>query len=113
MLISCLCYGFPLSFCLMLTLFYYTDCAVEGEGESCCGTYDFEDAAFSVQRGDYAYIMEKVSQNLEKAKVDYLNHINNLALPGLLNKCVLNVALVPVIRLTLPMRTRVKCWRSM
>ncbi|XP_027032578.2 dipeptidyl peptidase 3 [Tachysurus fulvidraco] len=44
------------------------DCAVEGEGETSCGTYDFEDAVFSVQRGDYAYLMEKVSQNLEKAK---------------------------------------------
>ncbi|XP_062867238.1 dipeptidyl peptidase 3 [Trichomycterus rosablanca] len=44
------------------------DCAVEGEAECCCGTYDFEDAVFSVQRGDYAFLMEKVSQNLEKAK---------------------------------------------
>ncbi|KAM9451195.1 dipeptidyl peptidase 3 isoform 1-T3 [Clarias gariepinus] len=44
------------------------DCAVEGEGETHCGTFDFEDAVFSVQRGDYAYLMEKVSQNLEKAK---------------------------------------------
>ncbi|KAF7697226.1 dipeptidyl peptidase 3 [Silurus meridionalis] len=44
------------------------DCAVEGEGETCCGTFDFEGASFSVQRGDYAYLMEKVGQNLEKAK---------------------------------------------
>ncbi|XP_057215981.1 dipeptidyl peptidase 3 [Triplophysa rosa] len=46
------------------------DCAVEGEGETSCGRYEFEDAVFSVQRGDYAFLMEKVSQNLEKAK-DY------------------------------------------
>ncbi|TSL04314.1 Dipeptidyl peptidase 3 [Bagarius yarrelli] len=49
------------------------DCAVEGEGETCCGSYDFEDAAFSVQRGDYAYLMEKVSQNLENAKAHAAN----------------------------------------
>ncbi|XP_051960515.1 dipeptidyl peptidase 3-like [Xyrauchen texanus] len=44
------------------------DCVVEGEAETCCGKYEFEDAMFSVQRGDYAFLMEKVSQNLEKAK---------------------------------------------
>uniref|UniRef100_A0AAY4ARL4 Dipeptidyl peptidase 3 n=1 Tax=Denticeps clupeoides TaxID=299321 RepID=A0AAY4ARL4_9TELE len=33
-----------------------------------CGTYEFEDAVFTVCRGDYAPLMEKVSQNLEKAK---------------------------------------------
>lgn len=44
------------------------DCAVEGEADSVCGTFDFEDAVFSVQRGDYAFLMEQVSQNLEKAK---------------------------------------------
>ncbi|XP_072517707.1 dipeptidyl peptidase 3 [Salminus brasiliensis] len=44
------------------------DCAVEGETETRCGTFDFEDASFTVQRGDYALLMEKVSQNLEKAK---------------------------------------------
>lgn len=60
---------------LMPTFLYFTDCAVEGEQETCCGTYDFEDAVFSVQRGDYAYLMEKVSQNLEKAKVDYINDV--------------------------------------
>lgn len=59
----------------MSALLFFTDCAVEGEGETSCGTYDFEDAVFSVQRGDYAYLMEKVSQNLEKAKVDHVNHI--------------------------------------
>ncbi|KAI4887872.1 hypothetical protein NFI96_015080, partial [Prochilodus magdalenae] len=45
-----------------------SDCTVEGEAETRCGTFDFEDATFSVQRGDYAFLMEKVSQNLEKAK---------------------------------------------
>lgn len=44
------------------------DCAVEGEAETRCGTFDFEDASFTVCRGDYALLMEKVSQNLEKAK---------------------------------------------
>ncbi|XP_066502754.1 dipeptidyl peptidase 3 [Hoplias malabaricus] len=44
------------------------DCAVEGETESRCGTFDFEGATFCVQRGDYAFLMEKVCQNLEKAK---------------------------------------------
>ncbi|XP_051956429.1 dipeptidyl peptidase 3 [Xyrauchen texanus] len=44
------------------------DCVVEGEAETCCGKYEFDDALFSIQRGDYAFLMEKVSQNLEKAK---------------------------------------------
>lgn len=58
------------SFVLTLGCFLLsTDCAVEGEGETSCGRYEFEDAVFSVQRGDYAFLMEKVSQNLEKAKV--------------------------------------------
>lgn len=64
-----------LSFSFMPTFLYFTECVVEGERETCCGTYDFEGAAFTVQRGDYAYLMEKVSQNLEKAKVDYVNHV--------------------------------------
>jgi hypothetical protein len=42
---------------------------VDGEGESRCGRYDFEDCVFMVSRGDYAYLMKKVSENLEKAKV--------------------------------------------
>uniref|UniRef100_A0A671PVL1 Dipeptidyl peptidase 3 n=1 Tax=Sinocyclocheilus anshuiensis TaxID=1608454 RepID=A0A671PVL1_9TELE len=36
--------------------------------EVCCGKHEFEDAVFSVKRGDYAFLMEKVCQNLEKAK---------------------------------------------
>uniref|UniRef100_A0AAR2KSK0 Dipeptidyl peptidase 3 n=1 Tax=Pygocentrus nattereri TaxID=42514 RepID=A0AAR2KSK0_PYGNA len=36
--------------------------------ETPCSMFEFEDASFSVQRGDYAFLMEKVSQNLEKAK---------------------------------------------
>lgn len=66
---------FWLFFLMPTCKLYFTDCAVDGEGKTCCGTYDFEDATFSVQRGDYAYIMEKVSQNLEKAKVDYVNRM--------------------------------------
>lgn len=57
-------------FCFLLS----TDCAVEGEGETSCGRYEFEDAVFSVKRGDYAFLMEKVSQNLEKAKVCVTAH---------------------------------------
>ncbi|KAI2651282.1 Dipeptidyl peptidase 3 [Labeo rohita] len=44
------------------------NCAVEGKSEVCCGKHDFEDAVFLVKRGDYAFLMEKVCQNLEKAK---------------------------------------------
>lgn len=66
-------YSFSPSY--MPTFLCFAECGVEGEGETCCGTYDFEGAVFSVQRGDYAYLMEKVSQNLEKAKVDYVTHV--------------------------------------
>lgn len=45
------------------------DCAGDGEGQTRCGRYDFEDAVFTVRRGDYAPLMEKVTKNLEKAKV--------------------------------------------
>uniref|UniRef100_A0AAY4AM84 Dipeptidyl peptidase 3 n=1 Tax=Denticeps clupeoides TaxID=299321 RepID=A0AAY4AM84_9TELE len=44
------------------------DCTVDCEQDTPCGTYEFEDAVFTVCRGDYAPLMEKVSQNLEKAK---------------------------------------------
>ncbi|XP_076131405.1 dipeptidyl peptidase 3 isoform X1 [Alosa pseudoharengus] len=44
------------------------DCVSDGEGQTRCGRYDFEDAVFNVHRGDHAPLMEKVSQNLEKAK---------------------------------------------
>ncbi|XP_053702230.1 dipeptidyl peptidase 3 [Synchiropus splendidus] len=44
------------------------DCAVDGECESCCGTFSFEDKEFTVKRGDYAPIMEKVCFYLEKAQ---------------------------------------------
>uniref|UniRef100_A0AAR2M688 Dipeptidyl peptidase 3 n=1 Tax=Pygocentrus nattereri TaxID=42514 RepID=A0AAR2M688_PYGNA len=39
----------------------------KGEDKDRQKAYQF-DASFSVQRGDYAFLMEKVSQNLEKAK---------------------------------------------
>lgn len=45
-------------------------CAEEREGETCCGRFEFEDAVFCVKRGDYSFLMEKVCQNLEKAKVN-------------------------------------------
>lgn len=47
----------------------FTDCAVEGECESCCGNFNFEDKEFTVKRGDYAPLMEKVSYNLKQAQV--------------------------------------------
>ncbi|XP_036379034.1 dipeptidyl peptidase 3 isoform X1 [Megalops cyprinoides] len=37
-------------------------------GEPSCGRYEFGDAVFMVQRGDYAPIMKKVSDNLVKAQ---------------------------------------------
>uniref|UniRef100_A0A8C2KFZ6 Dipeptidyl peptidase 3 n=1 Tax=Cyprinus carpio TaxID=7962 RepID=A0A8C2KFZ6_CYPCA len=53
----------------------YYNCAVEGKSEVCCGKHEFEDSVFSVKRGDYAFLMEKVCQNLEKAK-DYAANEN-------------------------------------
>uniref|UniRef100_A0A8C1Q8Z6 Dipeptidyl peptidase 3 n=1 Tax=Cyprinus carpio TaxID=7962 RepID=A0A8C1Q8Z6_CYPCA len=43
--------------------------------EVCFGKHEFEDAVFFVKRGDYAFLMEKVCQNLEKAK-DYAANDN-------------------------------------
>ncbi|TNM84728.1 hypothetical protein fugu_008906 [Takifugu bimaculatus] len=44
------------------------DCAVDGECDSCCGSFNFEDKEFSVKRGDYAALMEKVSHYLQQAQ---------------------------------------------
>ncbi|KAL3042652.1 hypothetical protein OYC64_020552 [Pagothenia borchgrevinki] len=44
------------------------DCAVEGECETSCGSFSFEDKEFTVKRGDYAPLMEKVSFYLQKAQ---------------------------------------------
>ncbi|KAG8008069.1 Dipeptidyl peptidase 3 [Nibea albiflora] len=44
------------------------DCAVDGECESCCGSFNFEDKEFTVKRGDYAPLMEKVSYCLQQAQ---------------------------------------------
>ncbi|KAJ4930185.1 hypothetical protein JOQ06_019191 [Pogonophryne albipinna] len=44
------------------------DCAVEGECETSCGSFNFEDKEFTVKRGDYAPLMEKVSFYLQKAQ---------------------------------------------
>ncbi|KAG9338203.1 hypothetical protein JZ751_026955 [Albula glossodonta] len=44
------------------------DSSADGEGETRCGRYEFEDAVFHVRRGDYAPLMKKVSDNLDKAK---------------------------------------------
>uniref|UniRef100_A0A8C2WVL1 Dipeptidyl peptidase 3 n=1 Tax=Cyclopterus lumpus TaxID=8103 RepID=A0A8C2WVL1_CYCLU len=43
-------------------------CTVEGECESCCGSFNFEDKEFTVKRGDYAPLMEKVSYYLQQAQ---------------------------------------------
>ncbi|XP_029029652.1 dipeptidyl peptidase 3 isoform X2 [Betta splendens] len=44
------------------------DCAVEGECSSCCGSFTFEDKEFTVKRGDYAPLMEKVCHYLQQAE---------------------------------------------
>ncbi|KAM9780860.1 dipeptidyl peptidase 3 [Syngnathus typhle] len=44
------------------------DCTVDGECESCCGCFDFEGKEFSVKRGDYAPLMERVCYYLQKAQ---------------------------------------------
>ncbi|KAK0153565.1 Dipeptidyl peptidase 3 [Merluccius polli] len=49
------------------------DCAVDGEEETSCGSFDFEDKEFTVKRGDYAQLMEKVSHYLEKAQAHAAN----------------------------------------
>uniref|UniRef100_A0A8C4DKV0 Dipeptidyl peptidase 3 n=1 Tax=Dicentrarchus labrax TaxID=13489 RepID=A0A8C4DKV0_DICLA len=36
--------------------------------DSCCGSFNFEDKEFTVKRGDYAKLMEKVSSNLQQAQ---------------------------------------------
>lgn len=48
----------------------FTDCAVDGECESCCGSFNFEDKDFTVKRGDYAPLMEKVCYYLQQAQVN-------------------------------------------
>lgn len=45
---------------------------MDGECDSCCGCFNFEDKEFSVKRGDYAPLMEKVSHYLQKAQVKSL-----------------------------------------
>ncbi len=47
----------------------FTDCAVDGDCESRCGSFTFEDKEFTVKRGDYAPLMEKVSYYLQQAQV--------------------------------------------
>lgn len=42
---------------------------MEGECETCCGSFNFEDKEFTVKRGDYAPLMEKVSYYLQQAQV--------------------------------------------
>uniref|UniRef100_A0A671VN76 Dipeptidyl peptidase 3 n=1 Tax=Sparus aurata TaxID=8175 RepID=A0A671VN76_SPAAU len=49
-------------------IYRFTDCAVDGECESCCGSFSFEDKEFTVKRGDYASLMEKVSCSLKQAE---------------------------------------------
>ncbi|XP_029557347.1 dipeptidyl peptidase 3-like [Salmo trutta] len=58
------------------------DCAVDGEGETRCGRYNFEDCVFTVSRGDYDHLMKKVSENLEKAKDHAANENQKRMLEG-------------------------------
>lgn len=44
------------------------ECAVNGECESCCGTFCFGDKDFTVTRGDYAPLMEKLCFYLQQAQ---------------------------------------------
>lgn len=44
------------------------DCAVDGERESSCGSFSFEDKEFIVKRGDYSPLMEKVCLYLQEAQ---------------------------------------------
>lgn len=45
------------------------DCAVDGECESSCGSFNFEDREFTVKRGDYASLMQKVCDYLKQAQL--------------------------------------------
>lgn len=45
------------------------DCAVDGECASSCGSFNFEDREFTVKRGDYASLMQKVCDYLKQAQV--------------------------------------------
>ncbi|KAM4620942.1 dipeptidyl peptidase 3 isoform 2-T2 [Polymixia lowei] len=49
------------------------DCAMDGEGESHCGSFNYDDKEFTVKRGDYAPLMEKVSYYLEQAQAHAAN----------------------------------------
>lgn len=114
-----------------------TDCAVEGECESCCGTFNFEDKEFTVKRGDYAPLMEKVCLNLKAAEVrkqgiqcayspvcNILKPWDHFGLkiifPDIVPLFLLNEYLASnsylflnnCHRATLPMRTRKRCLKS-
>uniref|UniRef100_A0AAQ5Z7J4 Dipeptidyl peptidase 3 n=1 Tax=Amphiprion ocellaris TaxID=80972 RepID=A0AAQ5Z7J4_AMPOC len=41
---------------------------MDGECESCCGSFSFEDKEFTVKRGDYGPLMEKVCHYLQEAQ---------------------------------------------
>lgn len=49
----------------------FADCAVDEECESCCGSFNFEDREFTVKRGDYASLMQKVCHYLQQAQVQH------------------------------------------
>ncbi|XP_061659587.1 dipeptidyl peptidase 3 [Syngnathoides biaculeatus] len=49
------------------------DATVDGECESCFGCFDFEGKEFSVKRGDYAPLMERVCYYLQKAQAHAAN----------------------------------------
>lgn len=110
---------FSTSHCPLFSLPSADCCDAEKGGETFCGRYEFEDAVFSVKRGDYSFLMDKVCQNLEKAKVWQHSTWKNTESMILLvvkwtawpfEAWVKLLFFCP--RLMQPMRTRRRCWRS-
>ncbi|XP_056449594.1 dipeptidyl peptidase 3-like [Gadus chalcogrammus] len=60
--------GGKMSYEVRLASAVTSDCAIDGEGETRCGSFSFEDKEFTVKRGDYAQIMERVCHYLEEAQ---------------------------------------------
>uniref|UniRef100_A0A8C5CEF9 Dipeptidyl peptidase 3 n=1 Tax=Gadus morhua TaxID=8049 RepID=A0A8C5CEF9_GADMO len=60
--------GGKMSYEVRLASAVKSDCAIDGEGETRCGSFSFEDQEFTVKRGDYAQIMERVCHYLEEAQ---------------------------------------------
>lgn len=110
------------SLCFFISFPSADCCEAEKGGETFCGRYEFEDAVFSVKRGDYSFLMEKVCQNLEKAKVwqrsTWKKHWIIDTFGCEMNSMTFEVwvmffsFLFFFLRLMQPMRTRRRCWKS-